>query len=295
MNGGKRFQGFIIAMIITLATIFLVGGITLAWFTFSQNTNVTPTEGRITEGASSVSVETIIIKNPDGMNLSISNQYDGEYSTECELKLLSTGGLKPVSTANLQNFYSAVGLTTDGVASYYEDVTAQMEQSLMHGKVYLKVTVTGAEIYFDKNNMSCDGYTQILSSARLGLNVTSGGQTKTYIFNLDAMPQEGSVTNVRTVPEAGKVVASIDNANKAIYVDDPAESIADYYSGGKSLCTMKADEIATIEYWLYLEGCDDSCNNAVHNMETGLKFGFTGVSDGTNQETQVVSSAPAND
>ena len=40
---------------------------------------------------------------------------------------------------------------------------------------------------------------------------------------------------------------------------------------------MNADEIATVEYWLYLEGCDDQCSNPVQNRNTEIKLAFAGV------------------
>ena len=50
---------------------------------------------------------------------------------------------------------------------------------------------------------------------------------------------------------------------------------------------LDADEIATVEYWLYLEGCDDQCVNAVQSRASELQFAFVGtdVEEDTKGET----------
>lgn len=50
-----------------------------------------------------------------------------------------------------------------------------------------------------------------------------------------------------------------------------------YQAGNKIVVQMNADEIATVEYWLYLEGCDDQCSNPVQNRNTEIKLAFAGV------------------
>lgn len=40
---------------------------------------------------------------------------------------------------------------------------------------------------------------------------------------------------------------------------------------------LNADEIATVEYWLYLEGCDEQCVNSVQNRASELQLAFAGV------------------
>ena len=39
---------------------------------------------------------------------------------------------------------------------------------------------------------------------------------------------------------------------------------------------MEPEEIATVEYWLYLEGCDPECFNPVHSRDLALQLGFAG-------------------
>ena len=40
--------------------------------------------------------------------------------------------------------------------------------------------------------------------------------------------------------------------------------------------TLKAEEVATVEYWLYLEGCDPNCYNPVQSKDIALQLGFAG-------------------
>lgn len=34
---------------------------------------------------------------------------------------------------------------------------------------------------------------------------------------------------------------------------------------------------AAVEYWLYLEGCDEQCINAVQSRSSEIQFAFVGV------------------
>ena len=57
-------------------------------------------------------------------------------------------------------------------------------------------------------------------------------------------------------------------------------SDGDYIAGAKRLASLQADEIAMVEYWLYLEGCDEQCINQVQNRPSGLRLAFAGVDAG---------------
>ena len=68
------------------------------------------------------------------------------------------------------------------------------------------------------------------------------------------------------------------------YVDDPALDISEfmaqaganeneYKPGARSLVSLQADEAATVEYYLYLEGCDEQCSNAVQKQKLGACAG----------------------
>ena len=45
----------------------------------------------------------------------------------------------------------------------------------------------------------------------------------------------------------------------------------------KKLCTVDADEIVKVDYWFYLEGCDDDCSDPVQSRDViTLSLGFVG-------------------
>ena len=49
--------------------------------------------------------------------------------------------------------------------------------------------------------------------------------------------------------------------------------------GEQALCTLAFKEIAKVEYWLYLEGCDENCVNEVQNRDVMLQLAFAGVTN----------------
>ena len=51
----------------------------------------------------------------------------------------------------------------------------------------------------------------------------------------------------------------------------------EYNRGSQSLLTLEKDEVASVEYWLYLEGCDEQCFDPVQNKDTQLQLAFAGV------------------
>ena len=71
-----------------------------------------------------------------------------------------------------------------------------------------------------------------------------------------------------------------------VYAADPAQTTAAYRAavtdsdvvpGASLLCTLAADEVGSVEYWLFLEGCDENCIRAVQGRDAALQLGFAGV------------------
>ena len=100
---------------------------------------------------------------------------------------------------------------------------------------------------------------------RLGLMITSKSGKETFIFKLDDLGSTGSATSVKTVPRSLAVVSSISGGGTANYVDDPAKELGGYMAvageheneynpGASKLVSLEADEVATVSYYLYLEG-----------------------------------------
>jgi hypothetical protein len=252
---------------------------TYAWFTFSPYTNVEPMSSTISQG---------------GANLLISNSSSGTFDTTCALTPDSSPqGLIPLSTADLTGFYAITAQTTDGIAMLYKTVE-DTSSYLIHGTVYLKSVGSGCDVYFNQNQMGFGADSQALAALRLGLRLTTQTGAVTYIFRLDDMGSTASAASTVTVPTANTVVSAL-SGTTASYVTDPAKSISAYaakmdeadapQAGTNLLTSLQADEIATVEYWLYLEGCDENCINDVQNRDFSLQLAFVGVEQ-TETETQ---------
>ena len=123
---------------------------------------------------------------------------------------------------------------------------------------------------------------------RLGMKITSHEGTSTFIWRLDEMGSTSGAQSVLTVPRSSTVVSSVSDNGQASYADDPAQDITaymaengeaenEYKDGSQILVQLNADEVASVEYWLYLEGCDEQCSNPVQNRDSEIQLAFTGV------------------
>ena len=97
---------------------------------------------------------------------------------------------------------------------------------------------------------------------------------------LDELGAVAGAQSRATIPASSAVVSSISSGGQAAYASDPSTSISQYmayknssdkYDAGTSvLVSLETDEVASVEYWLYLEGCDEQCFNPVQNKDAGL-------------------------
>lgn len=264
------------SMVWILLILLIVTGSTYAWFTFAgrASTNVTPMGGSIGSGKSS---------------LLISNHQSGPFDKTCELQLIGNPDtLKPLSTADLNQFFTAKAQDNQGITVLYRSADSEVDQSALHGTVYLQCLNAPCEVYFNKEELNLGNDVQVLAAMRLGLKITSHTGTQNFIFQLDDLGATGNAQSVRTISRASAVVSSIASSGKASYVDDPALKIGAYMAqagayeneydpGSTSLCALDKDEVATVEYWLYLEGCDEQCSNPVQNKATEIRLAFAGV------------------
>ncbi len=240
---------------------------TYAWFSFDPYTNVTPMEGTISEGDT---------------NLLISESKDGPFDKKCELNPAAMAQtLQPVSTSGLSRFYASAAQDRNGISTHFRDVTDKPEDWLIQGTVYLECLGTGCDVYFDKETLDLGEDIQILAAGRLGLIFTNEDEeVTTLLFKLDSLGETGSATARRTVSaDKEVVVAGINDDDTPKFEDDPAQSIGDYMltaDDPKKLCTIRRDEIIQVDYWLYLEGCDDHCSNPVQSRDVTLMLGFAG-------------------
>jgi hypothetical protein len=263
---------------IALATLIAA---TYAWFTFNPFTNVEPMSSTISQGDASL----LIANNPNAT-----------FSESCTLTPESNPEvLQPISSADLSTFYTATAQSPQGISILYKEVTAQLGENAIHGTVYLQSVGGSCDVYLYRSGINFGSDTQALASLRLGLKVTTQKEENTYLFKLDDMGNVGGASSTRTVPTSGTVVSSISNQGVATYVTDPSVGLSDYFAkengsndakptaGNTIFATLQTDEIASVEYWLYLEGCDDNCLNEVQNRNLSLQLAFAGV---TREDTQ---------
>lgn len=282
MNAKHSIRVLLISLLWLLLAALTLGGATYAWFTFNNATNVEPMAGTVGDGA---------------VSLLISASRDGPFDKECDLPLeQAVEELLPVSTADLQTFYASAAQNKQGITLRYRDVTEQAPQRLMHGTVYLQSKNRGCDVYFFEPKLSFGSDGQALSALRLVLKLTTETDGEQLLFfRLDDLGGGGAEEQA-TVTGDNVVVSSIDAGGQPGYTADPAEDIGAYLAqadgeedttpraGEQALCALQADEVASVEYWLYLEGCDTACVNAVQTRELSLQLGFAGVSAETTAE-----------
>ena len=252
-------------------------GFTYAWFSLSGRTatHVTPMGGTVSDGDTS---------------LLISASASGPFDKTCELVYAGNpDSLLPVTTADLEHFYKAKTQNKKGIAMLYGNVDERVDQDTLHGTVYLKCENASCNVYLNPAELKLGNDAQALAAMRLGMKMTSRSGSQTYIFRLDELGATGNAQSVKTVPQDGTVVASIDGSGQPQYTSDPSVGLSDYMAqsgsgsnsfraGAKELVKLEADEVATVEYWLYLEGCDDQCSNPVQNINSDVQLAFAGTS-----------------
>lgn len=261
-----------------LFLIIAAVGTTYAWFTVTgmPSTNITPMAGTVSEGDT---------------NLLISNSYGGPFDKTCELVLDGNpGSLRPLSTADLTHFYRSAAQNNEGITVLYANADNRVDQDALHGTVYLQCQNASCDVYFNRDELNLGSDAQALAAMRLGMRITSSAGTQTLIFRLDDMGATGGAQSARTIASAGSVVASIAGSGEPVYTSDPSQGIGGYMAqtngnaynpGSQKLMTLQAEEVATVEYWLYLEGCDDQCINSVQNRASQLRLAFAGVDNGS--------------
>ena len=272
----KRLRkSLVMAVVGMLFFLVSVTGVTYAWFTASgrAHTNVTPMGGTVSDGDT---------------NLLISTAESGPFDRECDL--VSAGdaqALKPVSTADLESFYRVIMQNKEGIAVSYENADDRVDSDTFHGTVYLKSEGAPCNVYFNGEELQLGSDAQALAAMRLGLKITNHDGSRTFVMRLDDLGSTAATEAKATVPAAGTVVSGISGSGAASYVSDPAVNVSDYMAqaagndeytaGANELFSLDADEIASVEYWLYLEGCDEQCVNQVQNIDSDIRLAFAGV------------------
>ena len=143
-------------------------------------------------------------------------------------------------------------------------------------------------MYFNKEQLKLGTDAQALAAMRFGVKITAKEGTKTYIFKLDELGATGNAQSQKTIPGSAQVVSAVNGSGLPEYVSDPSTALSDYMAnagngdndfkaGTTRLIRLEKDEVASVEYWLYLEGCDEQCINEVQSKTSDIQLAFAGV------------------
>ena len=269
----KKTFTIVLAVFWVCISLLAVAGATYAWFTFNPATNVVPISSTISDGE---------------VALLIAKDSRGDFGVECELPQSVSGDLEPVSTIDLEHFYQANLQNRQGISVGFRECKAEeLSKAVIHGTIYLKSLKDNCNVYFNRDGMDFGSDPQMLASLRLGMKISTKSGNHFYIFSLNEMGNVSNVVATQTTAQAGVVIGSLAADGSPNYVPDPAKGFSDYFAvmgaeklpkhGRQALCTIQADEIATVEYWLYLEGCDENCINEVQEKTASIQLSFAGV------------------
>lgn len=269
----RRTAYMAIVWLIVLAAVLITA--TYAWFTFNPYTNVTPMSSTVSEG------DAILL---------IANRRDGNFDKECALNPESGATvLSPVSSSDLTKFFEATAQNRDGISILFHDVSGKVNDDTIHGKVYLKCENADCDVYLRRSGMNVGKNGQALAALRLGMKVSTVSGNHSYIMKLDSMGNTANAAEKRTITADNSVISAVDRNGNASFVKDPAVEISRLFAkengtddpepgaGEQVFCSLKSGEIATVEYWLYLEGCDINCINEVQKKDIELQLSFAGV------------------
>lgn len=269
MEGSEKLRKTAyIAVVWVLVAIIAISGGTYAWFTFYATTNVTPIRGTIGGGKS----------------LLIANNPAGPFDVSCELILSDNVSLlEPVSTSDMSVFYAAAAQSEDGITDLFYAVENPYNR-IMHGFVYIRSEDEDCDVYFSREGFEVGGTPAVWASGRLGMRITTSNGTITRVFALDELGDTSGVASLHTINGDG-VISGVDNGY-AVLSADPSEAITPYFAGGdrddptagqSRLFYIGAGETVTVEYFVWLEGCDDNCLEGVKAGDMSLELSFAGV------------------
>ena len=253
-----------------LAVLVLVlSAATFAWFSNSRFTNVTPAAHTVSE---------------DGYDLLISASEQGPFSERCQLASADKT-LYPVSTSDLSDFWRATFQNAAGITTDYANCTSELGEYALTGTFYLKGSSLPLAVYLYPSQMSVSADSQLLAAARVGFIIQSSAGTQSYIFRYDDLGDTSGAAQQRTTAQSDVVVSGQGSWS---YVADPAQSVSAYSmdgsgdtptarSGATPLFTLGADEVASVRYFVYMEGCDANCIGEAQSQAISLQFAFAGA------------------
>lgn len=274
----SRFTSGALALLIALLAVISA---TYAWYVY--NTGRHTTKVRMAAGA--------------GVNLQISNSYDGTYGSAAVLDSFS-GSLNPVSTDRISGGFQKVLGFTNGtenqsnlVASLFGkgDYTDYYKTSL-----FLRTNGDPTDIYIaDIGFEDSDPDNPISSAIRAGFAVhTTGNLQPEYIFAISdkknpqadyntARGKEGDVLD--STKTDGSTVAFTPYTSDAYCNYDQNTGEVTLKPNSLKLCTISgnngsAGEPVQIDLYIWLEGCDEDCTGNLSSQTLkNLSVSFAGV------------------
>lgn len=273
------------SMIAVFLLIFASLAATYAWYIY--NTSRHTTNVKMAAGT--------------GVNLQISNTYDGDYSSATVLAKFP-GQLVPVSTNRISGGFQKVTLFKnggEGQAPLVTDTfTGGQTSDYYHTKLFLRTTGATTDIYLsDIGYEDSDEENPISSAIRVGLVVHQPGENQQpeaeYIFAISDKknPQaqyntddgeEGHVldrtrTDGTTVPFTPYTSDAYCNYNKStgeVTLKQNSQKICTVSGDGEG----KAGRSVEVEVYIWLEGCDEDCtSNLSGTTLQNLALSFAGI------------------
>lgn len=250
-----------------LVLVAALSAATYAWFSNSRYTNVTPVAHTVSDESS---------------DLQIGLSANGPWDTTAALAAADKT-LYPISTADLSRFWRGTFQNAAGITTDYADCTAQLDDYALSGTLYLKGSGSALNVYLYQGQMSVTSDPQLLAALRLGLVITTPSGTQTHIFTCDDLGSTAGATSRRTTAQDGVVVAA--GASGWTYAADPARAINAYSmdgtgdtptarAGATPICTLAANEVASVRYVVYMEGCDANCIDEAQARDVVLQLAF---------------------
>ena len=273
------------AVLALLAALAASASATYAWYIY--NTGRHTTNVRMAAGA--------------GVNLQISNSYDGVYGSSAVLESFS-GQLVPVSTDRISGGFQKVLGFTEAPDKQYglaASLFGNGEQNdYYHTSLFLRTNGEKSGIYLsDIGFEDSDEDRPISSAIRLGLVVHSPGQgqgvTGEYIFAISDRKNPEAEYNTATGSEGyvldssrtdGTTVPFTPYTSDAYCVYNKETGAAALKEDSLKLCTISGDGSggagvpAEIELYIWLEGCDEDCtSNLCSQTLRNLAVSFAGL------------------
>ena len=273
------------SMLAIIIMIFAALTATYAWYMY--NTNRHTTNVRMAAGT--------------GVNLQISNVYDGDYSSAAVLDSFS-GRLTPVSTNRISGGFQKVTKFKngeEGQASMVTDVFAGGQTNdYFHTRLFLRTNGSLTDVYLsDIGFEDSDEENPISSAIRVGLIVHRPGRNQQavgeYIFAISNKKNPQFQYNTDSGEEGYVLDSSRTDGTTVPFIPYTSDAYVNYDKGtgeitlkpgSQKLCTIsgtdkgKSGEPAEVEVYIWLEGCDEDCTGNLANQTLkNLSMSFAGI------------------